>query len=317
MSDKTVVMMGTPEFAVASLDALHSAGIKVIAVVTAPDRPAGRGKKVRASAMSRRAEELGIATLKPLNLKAPDFIQKLSDLNADLFVVVAFRMLPEVVWNMPPLGTINLHGSLLPNYRGAAPINRAIMNGETLTGATTFFIQQKIDTGDIIDRIEIPIDENDTAGELHDRMMVEGAQLLVRTIKGVFDGNISRISQQELMPDQVHEAPKIHTDDRRLDWHQSAKNVHNKVRGLSPYPGAWTTVELSKGPKTVKILRTRLTDGSTAEEPGCATPGQERLIIACGTGTVEILELQLEGKKAMAASDFLRGIQLDGGIRFK
>jgi methionyl-tRNA formyltransferase len=308
-------MMGTPEFAVASLEAIHAAGISIRAVVTAPDKPAGRGKKMRASAMSIKAEELGIPTMKPTNLKNPEFLEALQQLGADLFVVVAFRMLPEQVWKMPPLGTINLHGSLLPDYRGAAPINRAIMNGETRTGATTFFIQQKIDTGDIIDRVELDIGPNETAGQLHDRMMLAGADLLVETVERIFSGVARRTPQIELNRNDYHDAPKIHTADRRIDWNLPAGEVHNHIRGLSPYPGAWTMLD-GAPQKQFKILRSAVVDKSSKGIHGRIYVDDDRLLVDCASGRIEILRLQAEGKRAMDTVDFLRGTTMETDHQF-
>lgn len=317
MNDKkSIVMMGTPEFAVASLDALVNSGIKVKAVVTAPDRPAGRGKKLRSSAMSMRADELGIPTLKPTNLKDEGFLQELSGLKADLFVVVAFRMLPASIWKMPSMGTVNLHGSILPNYRGAAPINRAIMNGEKKTGATTFFIEHKIDTGDLIEHIELDIGPNETAGELHDRMKIAGAELLVRTVLAIFDGTVQTTPQHQMEPAELKSAPKIHTEDRRIDWAKEVKNVHDHIRGLSPYPGAWTLLDQNSSVRNFKILRSLIATEQFEAEPGSITINGRCLYVHCGIGTLEVLELQPEGKRALKVEDFLRGARFSDTDRF-
>ena len=313
---KSIVMMGTPEFAVTSLNRLVEAGIEVKAVITAPDRPAGRGKSLRTSAMANQADVLGIPTLKPTNLKDPDFLEELRSLKADLFVVVAFRMLPEIVWDMPKLGTINLHGSLLPNYRGAAPINRAIMNGETLTGATTFFLQQTIDTGDVIDQVELTIGEDETAGELHDRMKEAGATLLVNSVQRILSGNVIGKPQAEFTLAALQNAPKIHTQDRKIDWGRSAKEVHDHIRGLSPYPAAWTELTTSSKKLMCKVLRTSIANGHTSQ-PGTVRVAENSMFVACGQGSIEILRIQPEGKKAMDTIDFLRGARLEENAYFE
>ncbi|HEY0355361.1 MAG TPA: methionyl-tRNA formyltransferase, partial [Flavisolibacter sp.] len=244
--------MGTPEFAVASLDALVQAGCQVVGVITAPDKPAGRGMKLQESAVKKYAVEKGLKVLQPEKLKNHDFLVELRSLQADVQVVVAFRMLPEVVWNMPPLGTINVHGSLLPQYRGAAPINWAIINGEKETGVTTFRLVHEIDCGHILMQERIPIGENETAGELHDRMKETGAALLVKTIKALADNDLKEIPQSEIISAQdVKHAPKIFTETCRIQWSQGINQVHNLVRGLSPFPGAFT---IFNG-KTLKIYR--------------------------------------------------------------
>ena len=244
-----IVFMGTPEFAVASLDALVNEGFNIVGVVTAPDKPAGRGMKVSESAVKKYAVMRNLKILQPEKLKNPDFLQELKNLNADLQVVVAFRMLPEVVWNMPPLGTINVHASLLPKYRGAAPINWAIINGETETGVTTFKLTHEIDTGNILLQKKIQIADDQIAGEVHDKLMKEGAELLVETIRKMISNDIEE-KKQQTTGHAIH-APKIFTDTCRIDWNRTVAEVHNLVRGLSPYPGAFTELE----GKTLKIFR--------------------------------------------------------------
>ena len=241
-----VVFMGTPEFAVASLDAINKVH-EVVGVLTAADKPAGRGKKIRFSAVKEYALKNDLQLLQPEKLKDEEFVSSLKSLGADLFVVVAFRMLPEVIWNMPPKGTINLHGSLLPDYRGAAPLNWAIINGDSKTGATTFFIEKEIDTGNIIDKVEIEITKNMNVGDLHDRLMLKGANLLVQTINKISQGKLTGTPQAELMTDQIKEAPKIFKDTCRIDWNKSNSEVHNHIRGLSPYPAAWSLLIDSEG----------------------------------------------------------------------
>ena len=314
--EKRIVFMGTPGFAVASLDALHAAGIPIAAVVTAPDRPAGRGRKRRLSDVKERALELGLPVLQPERLRDPGFLAELTRLGADLFVVVAFRMLPEMVWNMPPLGTMNLHASLLPDYRGAAPINWAVINGEQRTGVTTFFIAATIDTGDIIAREECAIGPDETAGELHDRLKEQGADLLVRSVRAVLDGRADRTPQNAMAgTGEVHHAPKLTPENSRIDWELPAVRVHDLVRGLSPAPGAWTTWTRGGSTHTFKVHRSGLVERN---EPG--TPGELRadgrgLFVRCGDGWLELLEVQLEGRRRMRAADLLNGITITTGER--
>lgn len=304
MKDKKslrIVFMGTPVFAAASLEALLNNGFNVVGVITVPDKPAGRGLQLQQSAVKKLALEKNLNVLQPAKLKDPEFIATLKNLQADLQVVVAFRMLPEVVWNMPPLGTINVHGSLLPHYRGAAPINHAIINGEKETGVTTFKLKHQIDTGDILLHKKIAIGENETAGELHDRMMVDGAELLVKTLYELLEGKLQP-TPQVFSHDDKH-APKIHTVDCKIDFDQSATAVHNSIRGLSPFPGAFTTL----AGKTLKIFRTTVTDSSNKVPGSIHTDNKQELIIHCKEGSIKVLELQLEGKKRMPVEDFLRG----------
>jgi methionyl-tRNA formyltransferase len=304
--NKKVVFMGTPEFAVESVRALIEAGIEVAAVITVPDKPSGRGQQLSESAVKQFAVQKKLPLLQPASLKDELFLRHLADLKADLFVVVAFRMLPEVIWSMPPLGTINLHGSLLPQYRGAAPINWAVINGETETGATTFFIEKEIDTGKIIDRVKIPISETDTAGDVHDRLMKEGAQLLVRTVQSIFAGKATGIEQARLTTDELKPAPKIFKDTCKMDWNQDITTNYNKIRGLAPYPTAWT--ELINGPqkKSLKIFSSvKRADG--IDHCREVAVRDNKLLFGCSDGWLEIVELQLEGKKRMRAVDFLNG----------
>lgn len=306
MKNPRIIFMGTPDFAVESLDAVLNAGYNVIAVVTAPDKPAGRGLQFSESAVKKFAVAKDLKVLQPLKLKDPSFIEELRELNADLQIVVAFRMLPEIVWDMPPMGTINVHGSLLPQYRGAAPINRAIMNGETETGVTTFKLKHQIDTGDILLQKKIAIGDNETAGELHDRMKVAGAELLVETINKLVGGDIAIIRQDQLEPDQLKHAPKIFTEDCRIDFNKTTSEVHNQIRGLSPFPGAFTTLQN----KTCKIFRTEKRIGIPAIPIGnFETDGKSKLSFACADGYVDVKELQIEGKKRMQVEDFLRGFR--------
>ncbi len=306
-----IVFMGTPEFAVATLDALVKSRHKVIAVITAPDKPASRGLKLQASAVKEYAVKNNIPVLQPEKLKNPDFISELKSLNADLQVVVAFRMLPEAVWAMPPLGTINLHASLLPQYRGAAPINWAIINGEKESGITSFFIQHEIDTGDILMQEHVPIDANEDAGSLHDKLMVSGAKLIVQTLDNVADGNIKPIKQTQIAAGDLKSAPKIFRNDCSINWNQQASVVFNFVRGLSPYPGAWVEIEDNTKTKTILKLYRCLAHPEIQMPVGTiAVNTQNQLLIGCKQGSIEILELQAEGKKRMSASDFLRGFPI-------
>lgn len=296
-----IVFMGTPEFAVPTLTALVEAGFDVVGVITAPDKPSGRGLQLKSTPVKMTAEALGIPVLQPMLLKAPEFLANLRALQADLQVVVAFRMLPEVVWNMPPKGTINLHASLLPDYRGAAPINHAIMQGETMTGATTFFLQHAIDTGDIIDRIQVPITPDDNAGTLHDKLMLEGAALVVKTVHAIENGTYTTHPQSGTS----HKiAPKIFREDCKINWHTSAADLHNFIRGLSPHPGAFTDLMGS----TWKILKSKPLIDDHGKAPGTISTDQKSFLrIACADGWIDILSIQAEGKKRMDIQDFLRG----------
>jgi methionyl-tRNA formyltransferase len=315
MSNRRVIFMGTPEFAVATLDALMQAGIDVAGVVTAPDRPAGRGRQLKASAVKERAIELGLPVLQPEKLKDPEFHAAIDALDASLYIVVAFRMLPEVVWQRPALGTVNLHGSLLPAYRGAAPINWAIINGEKTTGVTTFKIQQEIDTGDILLQEELSIGPEETAGELHDRMMHVGAQLMVRTVEGLFAGTLKAHPQRWPADGTPPAAPKIHPETCRIHMDRNAARVHDLIRGMSPFPGAWCTLHHDAGTMHFKILRTRHAGAAAGVPPGAVDVAGGRFLFACADGWLEALEVQPEGKRRMSAMEFVRGIRATGGIR--
>jgi len=298
--------MGTPEFAVASLQALLNAGEEIVAVITAPDKPAGRGQKLQESAVKKYALSQNIPVLQPTNLKDPNFIEELKSYNADLQVVVAFRMLPQVVWSMPAKGTINLHGSLLPQYRGAAPINHAIINGETESGVSTFLLQHEIDTGNILFTEKVIILPDDTAEELHDSLMKTGAQLLVKTVKAVKEGKVEGQPQPE-DKGQLKAAPKIHKEDCRIDWNKPVKEVYNFIRGLSPYPTAFTTVEN----KILKIYKAKPELTPVTEVPGTPTSdGKTYLKFACQDGYIHVVDLQIQDKKRMNVADFLRGFRL-------
>jgi methionyl-tRNA formyltransferase len=310
LKELKIIFMGTPEFAVASLDALVNAGCNIVGVVTAPDKPAGRGMKLTESAVKKYAVEHSLKVLQPEKLKSPSFIEELESLEADLQIVVAFRMLPEVVWNMPPMGTINLHGSLLPHYRGAAPINWAVINGEKETGVTTFKLKHEIDTGDILLQERFAIGEDETAGEVHDRMKEIGAALLVETVKGLAEDKLEEVPQSSIVhgPSSiVKHAPKIFTETCRIDWNKSADEIHNLVRGLSPFPGAFSVLH----DKMLKVYRSSKELVAHNQQPGeIVSDGKTYLKYACGNGYVHILDLQLEGKKRMNTADFLRGYRL-------
>ncbi len=304
-----IIFMGTPEFAVASLDALQKAGCTVVAVVTAPDKPAGRGMKMTESAVKKYAVENNLPVLQPEKLKNPEFLETLRTLKADLQIVVAFRMLPELVWNMPPMGTVNLHGSLLPQYRGAAPINWAVINGEKETGVTTFKLQHEIDTGHILMQERFSISENETAGEVHDRMKEIGAQLLVKTVIGLAESTITENPQQQFDLSNLKHAPKIFTETCKIDFQKSVNEVHNLIRGLSPFPGAFTSLK----EKTLKIYRSEKIEDLALKpsvNPGeWITDQKTYLYYACSNGWISVKELQWEGKKKMGIEEFLRGFR--------
>lgn len=310
LNSPRIVFMGTPEFAVASLDALVQAGFTIAGVITAPDKPAGRGMKLQESAVKKYAVEKGLTILQPEKLKNPAFIEELQALKADVQVVVAFRMLPEVVWNMPPLGTINLHASLLPQYRGAAPINWAVINGEKYTGVSTFKLQHAIDTGNILLQEKINIGDDETAGELHDRMKSVGAALLVKTIHQLAEGTLHEIVQDEFASTHqitFQHAPKIFTETCKIDWNKNAADIHNLIRGLSPYPAAFTYLD----GKLLKVFRSNKQLAQHGLQPGTVqSDGKTYLKFACANGFVNLIDLQLEGKKRMGVEDFLRGYKV-------
>lgn len=310
-----IVFMGTPEFAVASLKALVENGYNVVGVVTMPDKPSGRGYKLQPSPVKQYAMDKGLTVLQPEKLKSEDFLSRLKALRADLQVVVAFRMLPEVVWSIPPKGTFNLHSSLLPQYRGAAPINWAIINGEKETGVSTFFLSSEIDTGEIIFQERTAITDQDNAGSLHDRLMEMGAKLVLRTVDAVAEGNIRPIPQEELVfkSAELKPAPKIFTQDCKINWNKSAEEVHDFVRGLSPYPAAWTLLPANNEREE---LRFKIFSGEPVVEETCGlVPGtivtdhKKHLDIAVSDGFYRINEIQLTGKKKMDAGSFLNGFK--------
>lgn len=301
-----IVFFGTPDFAVGSLKALVEAGAKVIAVVTAPDKPAGRGMQLQSSAVKIYAQTHSIPILQPLKLKDEGFVNELAAYQADLHVVVAFRMLPEIVWNMPPMGTINVHASLLPQYRGAAPINWAIINGEKETGVTTFKLQHEIDTGNILLQQKVSIEPEDNAGTLHDKLMQAGAELLVRTIHGIADNSIHEIPQDKVMQAELKHAPKIFKEHLHIDWNNGAESIHNLVRGMSPYPAVFTNL----AGKNIKIFQSHFFIEQMQRPTGdYDTDGKTFLRFAVADGWLYIDELQMEGKKKMDIVSFLRGFR--------
>jgi methionyl-tRNA formyltransferase len=313
MRNLRIVFMGTPEFAVATLGSLLMNGFNVVGVVTAPDKPAGRGRKLNKSAVKEFAEYSSLPILQPENLKDPEFLSELKKFNADLFIVVAFRMLPEIVWKMPVIGTINLHASLLPDYRGAAPINHAIINGETVTGVSTFFIDGKIDTGNILLREEVRIFPFENAGDLHDRLMKHGARLVIKTLSEIADNTIKQIPQSVLSKthSNVKTAPKLHPDGCIINWNNDASKISNFIRGLSPYPGARSLLKNNSTSHTFKIF-----EGQPEFEKHSLIPGQilsdgkHFIRVACKDGFISIVSLQLEGKKSMNTVEFLRGFKI-------
>jgi len=310
--DLRIVFMGTPDFAVASLKALVENGYQVVAVVTAPDKPSGRGQQMAETDVKRYALEKGLKILQPEKLKAPEFVEELKALNADLQVVVAFRMLPEVVWDMPRLGTFNLHASLLPKYRGAAPLNWAIINGDTESGVTTFKIEHEIDTGNIIFQEKTAIGPDDTVEILHDKLMEIGSALVLKTVDALAEGSVAMISQKELIEKGYlpSPAPKIFKEDCLIDWQKEVASIKNFVRGLSPYPAAWANLfNATTGIETtMKIFRVDAEKVQTDAVPGTIlSDGKTFLKVACSDGWICVQELQLAGKKRMMVGDFLRG----------
>ena len=298
-----IVFMGTPDFAIPSLAKLHQAGYEIVAVVTAPDKPSGRGLKLRPSPIKQFATEHDLPVLQPVKLRDPAFLDALKAAKPDLMVVVAFRMLPKLVWEIPTIGTFNLHASSLPDYRGAAPINWVVINGETQTGATTFFIDKQIDTGNILLQTTLAIPYEWTAGDLHDKLMEKGAELVLETVQQLEAGIVAAKPQDDSL--YKHKAPKIFKEDCEIDWTRPAETLYNFIRGLSPYPTAWTTFDQ----KQLKVFRAFVTEGPSGLAPGTFAKTEDGLglIVACGDGWLHIMELQLAGKKRMKTSDFLRG----------
>lgn len=301
-----IVFMGTPEFAVPSLQILHENGCDIVGVITAPDKPKGRGKKLQGTPVKEYAESVGLQVLQPTNLKSEDFLSELRDLKADLQIVVAFRMLPEVVWNMPKGGTFNLHGSLLPQYRGAAPINWAIINGEKETGVTTFFLKHEIDTGSVIMQDKETINAEDTVGDVYERLMHKGAQLVLKTVEAIENENYELTPQIE--SNELKSAPKIHKDTCEIKWAEESETIRNFVRGLSPYPAAWTTL----GDKKFKVYKVQPNQRGKGKSVGeFETDNKTYVSVKTADGWLDLVDLQMEGKKRMPIEDLLRGFKFD------
>lgn len=317
MNNLRIVFMGTPEFAVASLGSLLMNGFNVVGVVTAPDKPSGRGRKMTKSAVKEFAEMSNLPVIQPSNLKDPEFSNQLKNLKADLFIVVAFRMLPENVWKIPPLGTINLHASLLPDYRGAAPINHAIINGESMTGVTTFFINENIDTGNILLREEVQIFPFENAGDLHDRLMKHGARLVIKTITEIAENRAHAIPQIKLSDKDgsFKIAPKIHSEDCIIDWNKDPVKIHNLIRGLSPYPCARSWFKSDSATLSFKIFESQPETEIHSLKPGTIiSDGKHYIRISCKDGFVNISSLQLEGKTRMSTVEFLKGFRISNFV---
>ncbi len=315
--DLRIVFFGTPDFAVESLSRLVDGGYNVVGVVTMPDKPAGRGHHLLQSAVKQYAVEHGLRLLQPVSLKDPEFVAELKSLDAQLHIVIAFRMLPEVVWAMPRLGTFNLHASLLPKYRGAAPINWAVINGDKETGVTTFFLKHEIDTGDIIQQRKISISRTDNVGTVHDRLMNLGAGMVIETVDAIIAGTVSPIPQDSLLAadEQPTPAPKIFKDTCRISWTATAEKVYNLIRGLSPYPAAWTVLTDARGTDhQVKIFATAEPHPAHDCVPGRVVADGKTLTIDCADGRLQVLQLQLAGKRRMDAADFMRGFDTQGSI---
>ena len=322
--DLKIVFFGTPDFAVESLSRLVDGGYNVAAVVTMPDKPAGRGRQLQESDVKRYAVEHGLPVLQPMSLKDETFIEELRSFGAQLFIVIAFRMLPEAVWQMPPLGTFNLHASLLPRYRGAAPINWAVMNGDTETGVTTFFLKHEIDTGDVIQQRSCPIGRHENVEDIHDRLMVMGADMVIETVDAIIAGTVKPIPQDQMLTagQQPTPAPKIFKDTCRIDWNRPAEALYNHIRGLSPYPAAWTTIENEevKDCTTIKVYATSEPLPFAASEspaPGTIVADRKTLRVACADGWLQLLSLQQSGKKRMDTDAFLRGYTISPTARCK
>lgn len=302
-----IVFLGTPQFAATCLEQLLESRHEIVGVVTAPDRPAGRGRSLRASEVKQVAERHGLPLAQPVSLKSPEFLAVLDGWNPDLGVVVAFRMLPESVWNRPPLGTVNLHGSLLPQYRGAAPIHWAVLHGETTTGASTFLLKHEIDTGHVLDKVEVSIGPNDTTGDVHDRLLEAGKHLLVATVDNLAHGTAHPVPQSELATEgaRLKEAPKLFKEHGLIDWSRSAQEIHNQIRGLNPFPGAWTS--LPDG-GTLRIHSSALTS-NWGSSPGTVHSTKTELAVQCGDVGLNLLRVQPQGKPAMDVKDFLNGLR--------
>lgn len=312
MKRHRIVYMGTPSFAVVPLKKLLEENFEVAAVVTAPDKPAGRGLGIKCCEVKEFALSKNLPVLQPVSLKDPDFLNELASFGADLFIVVAFRMLPEIVWSMPLLGTFNLHASLLPRYRGAAPVNHAIINGESVTGVTTFMLDKEIDTGDILFQQECPIDPEDDFGSLHDKLARIGASLVIKTTEAIFREGISPVKQEKFYngPEEFPVAPKLTKETGKIDWKASGESIKNLVRGLSPWPGAWTTIKRGDFNCDLKIFRCAAIAGNPARKEGTLLADRnKRLLVACSDGYIEVKELQMAGKRRIPADEFLRGFR--------
>ena len=310
-SSLRIVFMGTPDFAVPALQILVENNYNIVGVITAPDKPAGRGHKIQQSPVKQYALEKGLNVLQPLNLKADEFIAELKALDAQLQVVVAFRMLPEVIWRMPSKGTFNLHGSLLPQYRGAAPINWAVINGDSESGVTTFFINENIDTGRIILQEKVKLTSNTTAGELHDQLMEIGKKLVLDTVYRIQTDNLSLLNQKDLLIKDLKAAPKIFKADCKIDWTKNASQIHNLIRGLSPYPAAWTTLKKGDEEILLKIFAAEISDKIVAPNT-IESDNKTHLYIGCQNGSLKIKQLQLAGKNRMNTEDLLKGFNIHG-----
>lgn len=308
MRNLRIVFMGTPDFAVATLDKLVKKGYHIVGVITAPDKPSGRGRKIHESSVKQYAKKAGLHIMQPTNLKDSDFLDDLRSLKANLQIVVAFRMLPKQVWAMPEYGTFNLHASLLPNYRGAAPINWAIINGEKETGVSTFFINEKIDTGELILQEKTEIGPEDTAGDLHDRLMILGAGLVLKTVSLIEKDQV--VTQKQPMESQFKTADKINKDTCKIDWEESAEKICNLIRGLSPYPTAWTNMKNEDELIPIKIYKSKCQKEAHNLKPGTIIFTKKELKVASPEGYVYLLELQLPGKRKMAVSDVLNGYKI-------
>lgn len=313
MRDLRIVFMGTPEFAVSILDGIIAEGYNVAGVITAPDKPAGRGRKLQESAVKKYAEKAGLRILQPANLKSPEFLKQLEEINPNVQVVVAFRMLPKAVWDYPEFGTFNLHASLLPQYRGAAPINWAIINGETATGVTTFYLDDKIDTGEVILQLGVPIEEDDNAGSLHDKLMHTGTKLVLATLDQIKMEMVKPLPQEEFA--LLNEAPKLTRENTKINWDLPKRQIYNFIRGLDPYPGAWSYLEENGKQSTVKIYGSSLLDEDHNLAHGTLVQENKQLKVAVTNGFLEILEIQLPGKKKMKSRDLLNGYKFTPGAK--
>ncbi|HMC01248.1 MAG TPA: methionyl-tRNA formyltransferase [Flavobacteriaceae bacterium] len=313
--DLRIVFMGTPDFAVMTLKKLVEAKYNIVGIITAPDKPAGRGRKLHESAVKQYAKSQGLKILQPTNLKNEDFISELKSLNANLQIVVAFRMLPKIVWQMPEFGTFNLHASLLPNYRGAAPINWAIMNGETKTGVSTFFIDDKIDTGEMILQEEVEINSNENAGHLHDKLMTIGSRLVLKTVDLIEKGNFSTTPQPKI--ENLKTAYKLNKENCRIDWSVSIENIFNTIRGLSPYPAAWTVLENGKDTLDIKIYNAEKEYANHGYKIGRVITDKKTIKIAVKNGFINIKEIQLPGKRKMDAISLLNGYHFEKDAKMR